>query len=200
MLNKSLHEKRRYDYLDIFKYKRIIVIGNNGSGKSYISDKISEITRLPVIHLDMLYWRPNWEVPSNDEWTSIQKELVEKNEWIIDGNHTTTLELRFASSDLILFLDLNRIKCLISVLKRHSKKRIGSPEYLEYKFDKAFWAFCSRLWSFSKTRKPIILSLHKKYPDKQFFVIKKRKNANKFLRIWEEQVQQKHSNQQGLRR
>jgi len=187
MLNKY-HHNNKYDYLNIFEYKRIIVIGNNGSGKSYISDKISKITGLPVIHLDMLYWRPNWEAPSHDEWTSIQKELVAKDEWIIDGNHTPTLELRFASADLILFLDLNRVECLISVLKRHSRKLIGAPEHLEYKFDKAFFEFCSRLWSFSKMRKPIILSLHEKYPDKKFYVIKRRKTVNKLLSIWKNKI------------
>jgi adenylate kinase family enzyme len=40
--------------LDIFGYNRmIIVVGNNGSGKSFLSKELSVITGLPLVHLDV---------------------------------------------------------------------------------------------------------------------------------------------------
>lgn len=173
--------------LNIFGYNRIIVVGNNGSGKSFLSKELSAITGLPLIHLDVEFWRPNWEKPPKEEWRKKQTELISKEKWIIDGNHTDTMELRFERADLILFLDINRFVCLAGVLKRSGEKRSDWPQYLEEKLDRGFFHLCKGLWSFSKTRKRTILGLQKKYPDKPFFVIKGRRTTNKLLSQWREE-------------
>jgi len=54
--------------LNIFGYNRIIIVGNNGSGKSFLSKELSFITGLPPVHLDVEFWRPNWEKPPKEEW------------------------------------------------------------------------------------------------------------------------------------
>jgi len=45
--------------LNIFGYNRIMIVGNNGSGKSFLAKKLAVITGLPLVHLDMEFWRPN---------------------------------------------------------------------------------------------------------------------------------------------
>ena len=40
----------------ILKYNKIIVIGCPGGGKSTFARALGEITKLPVYHLDMLFW------------------------------------------------------------------------------------------------------------------------------------------------
>ncbi|GFZ33225.1 topology modulation protein [Clostridium zeae] len=167
--------------MDTYKYNRIIIVGNNGSGKSFLSKKLSVIAGLPLIHLDVEYWLPNWEQPTKEEWIKKVMELTSKERWIIDGNHTNTMELRFKAADLVIFLDINRFICLASVLLRNGKKRSDTPEYLEEKFDKAFLRFCKGLWSFSKTRRHVITDLHNKYPDKPFWVIHTRREMKKLL-------------------
>ena len=52
--------------LNIFEYNRMIIVGNNGSGKSFLSKELSVITGLPLVHLDVEFWRPNWEKPPKD--------------------------------------------------------------------------------------------------------------------------------------
>lgn len=170
--------------MNILKYNRIIIVGNNGSGKSFLSKELSVITDLPLIHLDVEFWRPNWEKPPKDEWIILQMELISKEKWIIDGNHTDSMELRFKAADVIIFLDINRFVCLTSVLLRNGKKRSDTSQYLEEKLDKRFLQFCKGLWSFPKTRKCTIMNLHKKYPDKPFFVIDSRRKMNQLLEQW----------------
>jgi len=170
--------------LNIFGYNRIIIVGNNGSGKSFLSKELSVITGLPLVHLDVEFWRRNWEKPPKEEWIKKQMELISKKKWIIDGNHTDTMELRFKATDIVIFLDINRFVCLVSVFLRNGKKRSDTPQYLEEILDKGFLHFCKGLWSFSKTRKRTIMSLHKKYPDKPFFVIDSRRKMNKLLNQW----------------
>jgi len=173
--------------LNIFEYNRIIIVGNNGSGKSFLSKELSAITCLPLIHLDVEFWRPNWEKPPKEEWIRRQVELTSKEKWIIDGNHTDTMEIRFKATDIIIFLDINRFVCLASVVLRNGKKRLDTPQYLEEKFDKGFLNLCKGLWSFSETRKHTIMALHEKYPDKPFFIIESRRKMKKLLNQWRDE-------------
>ena len=62
--------------------EKIIVIGNNGSGKSVFSIKLGKKLNLPVIHLDSLFHKPEWKRPTNEEWDKIQADLVKGEGWI----------------------------------------------------------------------------------------------------------------------
>ena len=71
------------------KYKRIIVLGSTGSGKTVLSNSISQRTGIPVVHLDKEYWLPNWGRPTQDEWINKLSTLVnnelEKGEICVRG-------------------------------------------------------------------------------------------------------------------
>lgn len=172
--------------LDVFGYNRIMVVGNNGSGKSWLSRELSGVTGLPLVHLDVEFWRPNWEKPTEEEWIDKQREFISKEKWLIEGNHTGTMRLRFEAADLMIFLDVNRLVCLAGVLKRRGKKRSDLPQYLEEKLDRGFFQMCRGLWRFPKTRKRAILGLHEKYPDKPFLVIKGRRQMKQLLGQWKD--------------
>ena len=167
--------------LNIFEYSRIIIIGNNGSGKSFLAKELSAITGLPIVHLDVEFWRPNWEKPTKEKWIMKQNELMSNKKWIIDGNHTGTMELRFKSADLIIFLDINRLVCLLGVFRRYGKKRSDMPQHLEERFDLEFFKFLRGLWTFNKTRKHTILELQEKYSHKPFFTLRSRAEVNNLL-------------------
>ena len=55
----------------MFDYKRVVVIGCPGAGKSTFSRKLHAVTNLPLFYLDALYW--------NKDCTHITRaELIEK--------------------------------------------------------------------------------------------------------------------------
>lgn len=180
--------------LNILKYNRIIIVGNNGSGKSFLAKELSQITGLPLVHLDVEFWLPNWEKPPKDNWIKKQLELTSKEKWIIDGNHTDTMELRFKETDMIIFLDINRFVCLFSVFTRFGKKRSDMPGYFKERLDKEFIRFLKGLWDFSKTRKHTIMDLHRKYPEKPFLVINSRRKMKKLLNNWKDTKNTYHPN------
>jgi len=171
---------------DIFNYKKIILIGNNGCGKSYFADKLAQITGLPLIHLDNEYWLPGWDNMQGDDWVKKQQELISGEKWIIDGNYTGTMEIRFKHADLIIFLDVNRITCLLGILKRHGKKRSDFPDYLADKIDRNLFILIRSMWRFPKMRRPSIFALHEKYDKKTFWTIKGRRQMKKLLKKWNE--------------
>jgi adenylate kinase family enzyme len=84
---------------------RVIVTGMAGSGKSTFSRALSARTGLPVIHLDLHYWKPGWVKPSDDEWRVKQRCLLAGDAWIADGNYHETLDLRLERADTVVVLD-----------------------------------------------------------------------------------------------
>ena len=169
-----------------FNYKKVIVLGNNGSGKSYFSKKLAEITGLPLIHLDLLYWQKNWTHPSREEWAEIQRNILASEQWIIDGMHISTLEIRFKEADAIYFLDIDTYICLESVRQRETQDRTDFPNHLD-KQNGNFDTFIQGVLGFEEKRKPRIIELHNKYPSKNFIMFKTRKEIDDYLKSFKEQ-------------
>jgi adenylate kinase family enzyme len=82
-----------------------VVTGLAGAGKSTFSRALSSKTGLPLIHLDLHFWKPGWVEPSDDEWREKQRVLLAGDAWIADGNYHATLDLRLERADTVVFLD-----------------------------------------------------------------------------------------------
>lgn len=163
---------------DFCGFKRIILVGCMGSGKSWLSKRIAQITDYPLYHLDIEQWRPDWVKLSKGEQISRQKEIISGESWIIDGTWGGTMELRYAAADLIIYLEMNRFLCMWRSAKRVGKKRSDFPDFLEEKgvLSKEFFRFCKWIWMFPKNNKERIMGLHEKYPEKEFLHIKSRRD------------------------
>lgn len=162
-------------------YKKIILLGNSGSGKSWTAQRMGSKTGYPVIYLDKECWQPGWNYPPEEEWHEKNRAFIQGSEWIIDRNHHETLQMRIEAADLILFFDINRLLCMYRVWKRHGHKRIDLPEYLEEKRDKEFFRFLKWIWQFPEKCNPGILAMQEKYQDKDFLIFHSRKDAEIFL-------------------
>ena len=66
--------------------RRVVIFGPGASGKSTLAIHLGEITGLPVIELDKVFWRPGLAATPRDQWIKLQERLVEENGWIIDGD------------------------------------------------------------------------------------------------------------------
>ncbi|MHB1685008.1 MAG: DNA topology modulation protein [Bacilli bacterium] len=138
---------------------RIAVIGSGGAGKSTFSRRLGEISGLPVIHLDQLYWRSGWVETPREQWVAVQREMVEQDKWIMDGNYGSTMDMRLEAADTVIFLDFPRALCLARVLKRrvqyHGRTRPDLGEGCEEKMDLEFLKW---IWNFPKRERANILS------------------------------------------
>jgi adenylate kinase family enzyme len=127
--------------------KRVAIIGSGGAGKSVFARELGRITGLPVIHLDVLFWRPGWMPTPPEEWSAQEAEIVARDRWILDGNYGSTQEARLRRADTVYFLDLPRLVCLAGALRRQWKHRAGGrPDMapgLQERFDLEFlwWIF-----------------------------------------------------------
>ena len=89
------------------KYKKIHIIGGPGSGKTYISKKLSDVYNIPVFDLDSIFWdkKKREYVRTSDDYRSIEIERVLQNSsWVIEGVYYKGLSRSFEKSDLIIVL------------------------------------------------------------------------------------------------
>jgi adenylate kinase family enzyme len=162
--------------------KRVVVIGSGGSGKSTFSQRLGDATSLPVIHLDQLFWKPNWTKTPADKWEQIVRRETGKPEWIMDGNFGGTRELRMRAADTIIFLDLPRWVCMYRILKRtlihRNRTRPDMAEGCNERFD---WEFIWWVWNYRKDSRKRALRELEAQTGKEIIVLKTRREVAEFL-------------------
>lgn len=165
---------------------KIIVIGCSGSGKSIFSTRLANILQLPLYHLDNIYWKPNWVPTPRNEFITIQHKIMSEGKWIIDGNYSSTLEIRFLQADVVFFLDLPIEVCLESALKRIGTKRNDLPSYLDEIEDPTF---IEHINNFNNNGKLKIQSMFNKYPNKKIITFTSRDEVNEYLLLLKKMTQ-----------
>ena len=157
--------------------KKIIVIGCPGSGKSTVSRALHNKTGIPLYHLDMMYWNADKTTVEKNVFLERLSAVLEKDAWIIDGNYGSTMELRMAACDTVIFLDYPLEVCLDGIKERRGKPRSDMP-WVETEEDAEFVEFIK---NYNEQQKPKVLELLKKYGDKNIVILKSREQADAFL-------------------
>lgn len=143
------------------KGNKVVVIGCPGAGKSTFARKLRDKTGLPLFYLDMLFHNPDRSTLSREAFDAGLHEILERAEWIIDGNYRRTLPLRFeACTDVFLF-DLPVEQCLQNAAARVGTVREDLP-WVETEFDPDFRQY---ILDFPTNQLPMICDLIDRYRD-----------------------------------
>ena len=167
---------------EIKSCKKILVVGNDGSGKTYFARKLSEKLGLPLIHLDKEYFRKGWSVTPREEWLEKNRQIIAQEEWIIDGYYPTTLKERFLCADAVIYLDVPNLLCYRHLFKRSREYKYvnrtdlpeNCPEYLRSEQFRAIRLFHSternRVYSYMKRYpRKFMCVLHSDFETREFF-------------------------------
>lgn len=158
--------------------KKIIVIGCPGAGKSTFSRELQKITGLPLVHLDLLFHRPDKTTCPAEEFDQKLREVLQQEQWIIDGNYARTLSMRLDRCDTVFWLDYPLEVCLQGIESRFGKPRCDMP-WIETEWDEEFREFVK---NFPIGYRPEMERLLREYPEKNVVVFQSRENAEEFLR------------------
>ena len=122
--------------------QRVMIIGAPGSGKSTLAQKLGELTGLPVVHIDPMFWDRGWRQRSGDETRRMVLAAAAAERWIFEGNHSSTFDARAQRADLLIWLDLPTGVCLRRVLARtrrgYGKVRQSMPDGCPERFSPTF--------------------------------------------------------------
>lgn len=158
--------------------QKVIVIGCPGSGKSTFSRALHAATGLPLYPLDRMYWNADGTRVPKAVFLRRLQQALEKEAWIIDGNYSSTMELRMQFCDTVFFLDYPLEVCLEGIRARKGKERPDMPAILPEDDDRKFVEFIK---SYNTGTRPEVMELLRKYAGKQTIVFKSREEANRFL-------------------
>jgi adenylate kinase family enzyme len=165
--------------------QRVAIIGPGGAGKSTLARALGEKLQLPVIHLDALFWQPGWVEPDRDEWATLNRELVQGERWILDGNYGGTMEIRLAAADTIVFLDPPPLLAMWRAIRRRRRRepRPDLPNHLDERAglrdELAFLAYIAR---YRRTRAPGVEERIARHgAGKDVHVLRSRGDVRRFL-------------------
>ena len=163
--------------------QRIVIIGSGGAGKSTLARQLGEKLRLPVVHLDQLFWKPGWVETTQEEFDEKLALELAKPAWIMDGNFNRTIPQRLERCDTVIYLDFHRATCLLGVLKRiltsYGKTRPDMAEGCPERFDLDFLKW---VWNFNRDgKRERYYRLLNEAKDVQSIVLKNRRMVKRFL-------------------
>lgn len=164
---------------------KIIIIGCPGAGKSVLTRRINEVLSYPVMHLDKVYH-------TGGKAHIAREELVRKvnsfantyDNWIIDGNYISTLEMRVKLADTIILLNIPSELCLINAYNRAEQymKQGTNRDDMAEGFDGTITEeFVGFIKNFEKDTIPKIKNILKSYRDKNIKVISNYKELEQLI-------------------
>jgi adenylate kinase family enzyme len=164
--------------------QRILVMGSSGSGKSTFARRLSEITGIPTVSVDALFWKPGWIESDRAEFRERLAAAVRQPRWIMDGNYVSHLgELRRDVSDTVFWFDLPRATCMLGILTRIARSygRVR-PEMAEGCPEKIDFEFLRYVWTYRAKQRPSLLAFFEGLrPDQTFVTFTNRAQADRYL-------------------
>ena len=109
--------------------QRVAVFGNTGGGKSTLARRLAEATRLPLVQLDLVQYRPGGGAIAPEDFSAAHAALLRQDRWIIEGFGSAEASLaRFAVADTLVFVDLPLLRHAWWVTKRLLMAPFRAPE------------------------------------------------------------------------
>ena len=110
---------------------RITIMGNSGAGKSTLAVLLGKELQLPVYHLDKILWKPGWERIPEEEFVAKHQEIIDKEQWILDGvAYKSTYDSRFERAEIIIFIDPLLETCFKHAQQRMDEEKIRPNPYV----------------------------------------------------------------------
>lgn len=103
--------------------KRTVIIGNSGSGKSFLARKLSDELNVNIIHFDQHFWEPggfNKKRPTEFVHAEIKK-LALNNNWVMEGVFGDLAAIALENATALIFMNKSWDECRSALLERGSE-------------------------------------------------------------------------------
>jgi len=101
-------------------FERVLIMGNGGSGKTWLARRIGEQLHHPIIHLDDIHWEPGRYGIARDR--TLRDEMVtaaaNDDRWIMEGVYGQLVNLVLNRATALIWIDLPEEACIANVKER----------------------------------------------------------------------------------
>jgi adenylate kinase family enzyme len=155
--------------------RRIMIFGPSASGKSTMAAALGEKLNISVRHLDQLCFFPKtfWDPRPAEEIRKLHGEIIDRDEWIIDGNFSELMPSRVMRATAIIWLNPSTIACIFNFYKRFFRKHRRKHPYTGLLEDaKERFTFENVKFIFQHKRKKLFFSkLVENFPKHKIFYL-----------------------------
>ena len=171
-------------------FLKINVIGTSGSGKTTFGRVLAQNLEIPFIEMDALFWEPDWGSPIDEEFFPRLTNALKGESWVLDGNYSRTLAIKWNEVDIVIWLDYSFIRTVFQAIQRAISRIISQEELWPgtgnwETFRKLFSKDSIVLWTISTyARKRKRISEYMKfdeYSDIKFIQLKSPSESDHFL-------------------
>src|SRR5262249_18733447 len=68
--------------------------------------------------MDQLFWKSDWHESSDNELFRKVHEVTSRSRWVLDGNYTRTIPVKWKQVQLVIWLDPSFLRTILRVTKR----------------------------------------------------------------------------------
>lgn len=172
-------------------YNRISIIGGAGTGKTTLSNLLSEKYNIPVTHIDGIHHLKNWQVRDKSERDKIILDIVEKEQWIIDGTYKDTIKQRLERSDLIIWLDYSTFAQIKGILKRFFNNPGKEKPEIPGCNERLNLEFLKYVINYRKKKRHFVVEAIESVDPSKVLIFTKQKDLNKWLKEQDIYVKEK---------
>ena len=138
---------------------KLDIVGSVASGKTTLARNLSETYHVPFHQKDNIVWErtPNGDRKRGDkERDQLFQEIINSDDWIVEGSPRKLLRESFEKCDYIILLDIPLYKRLARSIRRWVRQKFGKEEYNSKPTVKFLCYSIKWVFEYEKDKKKII--------------------------------------------
>ncbi|MBA4750302.1 MAG: hypothetical protein H2057_06770 [Alphaproteobacteria bacterium] len=99
---------------------RLLIIGNCGAGKTWLSKTLARPVQIPFYPMDKLFWQPGHfaQKRHKNDIAAACMQLIQEDNWVMEGVFGWMADLCTPRATHLVWLDIPYVECLENLSKR----------------------------------------------------------------------------------
>lgn len=104
---------------------KAVIVGNSGSGKTWLATRLAATAAVPVVHLDELFWQPGGfdQKRQPAETAALLESARHGGGWVVEGVFGELAAEFLVDAEALVWLDLEWDVCKARLLGRGSESK-----------------------------------------------------------------------------